>query len=50
MTRSAQIRVGAIGCGQFMSRQHIQTVGRSPHLVLQHLADLPEVEAAHEAA
>ena len=32
------IRVGVIGCGQFMSRQHIQTVGRSPLLKLQHLA------------
>lgn len=37
---SRQIRVGAIGCGQFMSRQHVQTIARSPDLVLQHLADL----------
>jgi predicted dehydrogenase len=34
------IGVGVIGCGQFMSRQHIQTIGRSPALRLQHLADL----------
>jgi predicted dehydrogenase len=40
MTSSAQIRVGAIGCGQFMSQQHIQTIGRSPQLSLWHLADL----------
>ncbi len=46
MTRSAQIRVGAIGCGQFMSRQHIQTIGRSPHLVLRHLADLDPARLA----
>ena len=36
------IRVGVIGCGQFMSRQHIQTVGRSPILKLQHLSDQNE--------
>ena len=36
------IRVGIIGCGQFMSRQHIQTVGRSPILKLQHLSDKNE--------
>lgn len=34
------IRIGAIGCGQFMSQQHIQTVARSKQLVLQHLADI----------
>ena len=49
MTRSAQIRVGAIGCGQFMSRQHIQTIGRSPHLVLRHLADLDPARLAQVA-
>ena len=38
MSGDRQIRVGVIGCGQFMSRQHIQTVGRSPLLKLQHLA------------
>jgi predicted dehydrogenase len=32
------IRVGIIGGGQFMSRQHIQTVGRSQMLTLQHLS------------
>lgn len=32
------IRVGIIGCGQFMSRQHIQTTGRSEVLTLQHLS------------
>jgi len=36
----SSIRIGAIGCGQFMSQQHIQTVARSEHLVLQHLADI----------
>ena len=43
------IRVGVIGCGQFMSRQHIQTIARSPHLQLQHLADLDEHKLAHVA-
>jgi predicted dehydrogenase len=38
MPTNRQIRVGIIGCGQFMSRQHIQTVGRSPILKLQHLS------------
>lgn len=40
MHNDRRIRVGVIGCGQFMSRQHIQTIARSPRLVLQHLADL----------
>jgi predicted dehydrogenase len=39
-TADRVIRVGAIGCGQFMRQQHIQTIGRSPILRLQHLADL----------
>jgi len=34
-----QIRMGVIGCGQFMSRQHIQTIARSQHLQLCHLGD-----------
>lgn len=34
-----RIRIGVIGCGQFMSRQHIQTITRSEMLLLQHLAD-----------
>jgi myo-inositol 2-dehydrogenase/D-chiro-inositol 1-dehydrogenase len=34
------MRIGAVGCGQFMSQQHIQTVARSDRLVLQHLADI----------
>ena len=38
MAGGKPIRVGVIGCGQFMSRQHIQTVGRDPILKLQHLA------------
>jgi predicted dehydrogenase len=38
------IRVGVIGCGQFMSRQHIQTIARNPRLVLQHLAAREEEE------
>lgn len=33
------IRVGVVGCGQFMRQQHIQTIARSSRLVLQHLAD-----------
>lgn len=33
------IRVGVVGCGQFMRQQHIQTIARSPRLGLQHLAD-----------
>ncbi len=36
----SSIRIGAIGCGQFMSQQHIQTIARNDHLVLQHLADI----------
>lgn len=36
----SSLRIGAIGCGQFMSQQHIQTIARSDHLVLQHLADI----------
>jgi predicted dehydrogenase len=44
MSRDQPIRVGVIGCGQFMSRQHIQTIARSPRLVLQHLADLDPVK------
>ncbi len=36
----AKTRIGAIGCGQFMSQQHIQTVARSDQLVLQHLVDI----------
>ena len=39
MATDQPIRVGIIGCGQFMSRQHIQTIARSPLLPLQHLAD-----------
>jgi predicted dehydrogenase len=35
-----RVRVGAIGCGQFMSRQHIPTIAHSPHLLLHHLADI----------
>ncbi|NUQ66311.1 MAG: Gfo/Idh/MocA family oxidoreductase [Pirellulales bacterium] len=40
MTEEKPICVGVVGCGQFMSRQHIQTVARSPLLKLQHVADL----------
>lgn len=39
---SPLVRVGVVGCGQFMRQQHIQTIGRSERLVLQHLADLDE--------
>jgi len=38
MPAGSKIRLGVIGCGQFMSQQHIQTIGRSDRLVLQHLA------------
>ncbi len=41
---SSVIRVGAIGCGQFMSQQHIQTIARSGRLVLQHLADIDPIK------
>lgn len=43
------IRVGVIGCGQFMSRQHIQTIARSEALTLQHLADLDAAKLASVA-
>ena len=36
---SEKIRLGVIGCGQFMSRQHIQTIVRSENLSLYYLAD-----------
>lgn len=36
---ASPLRVGVIGCGQFMRQQHIQTVARSGRMVLQHLAD-----------
>ncbi len=39
-----RIRIGAIGCGQFMSQQHLQTIARSEHLALQHLADVDPVK------
>ena len=45
-----KLRVGAIGCGQFMSRQHIQTVVRSPFLRLQHLADRNEARLGKVAS
>ena len=41
MTKT-DIKVGAIGCGQFMRRQHIQTISRSEKLALRFLADLNE--------
>jgi predicted dehydrogenase len=50
MATDRQIRVGIIGCGQFMSRQHIQTVGRSPFLAIQHLADLDAARLTSLAA
>jgi len=39
-----RIRIGAIGCGQFMSRIHLQTIARSERLVLQHLADIDQTK------
>ena len=49
MSSNRTIRVGVIGCGQFMSRQHIQTIARSPRLKLQHLADLDGEKLARVA-
>ena len=42
MAFERSIRVGVIGAGQFMSRQHLQTVARSRILRLQHLSELDE--------
>jgi len=36
---SEPVRIGVIGCGRFMRAQHIQTIARSPHLTLEHVAD-----------
>ena len=36
---SEKIRLGVIGCGQFMSQQHIQTISRNKNLLLYFLAD-----------
>ncbi len=36
--KRAIVRVGVVGCGQFMSRQHIQTIHRSSSLKLERLA------------
>ena len=36
---SEKIRMGVIGCGQFMSQQHIQTIAKSEDLSLYFLAD-----------
>ena len=44
-----RIRIGAIGCGQFMSRIHLQTIAHSERLVLQHLADVDPVKLARMA-
>lgn len=49
MNTDHRIRVGVVGCGQFMSRQHIQTIARSSRLVLQHLADV-DTEKLHRVA
>lgn len=50
MAHSDAVRVGVIGRGQFMSRQHIQTVHRSPGLRLQHLATRDAEKARRVAA
>ena len=41
MTKT-DIKVGAIGCGQFMRSQHIQTIARSEKLTLCFLVDINE--------
>ncbi len=38
MSGDPLIRVGVVGCGQFMMRQHLQSIHRHPRLTLQHLA------------
>ena len=42
MVENRKIRMGVIGCGQFMSRQHIQTINRSDNLELYYLSDKDE--------
>jgi predicted dehydrogenase len=53
MSDERPIRVAAIGCGQFMRQQHLQTITRSRRLRLHILVDLDaarlaEVGARHE--
>lgn len=50
MSGDSPIRVGVVGCGQFMTRQHIQTIHRSPRLRLQHLATRSPEKAKRVAA
>jgi predicted dehydrogenase len=50
MTHDAPVRVAAIGCGQFMRQQHIQTIARSNRLRLHALVDLDAQRLAEVAA
>lgn len=46
---ASPIRVGVIGCGNFMRRQHLQTIARSENLRLEHLADCDAAALAEVA-
>ncbi|OHB78127.1 MAG: hypothetical protein A2W31_02945 [Planctomycetes bacterium RBG_16_64_10] len=50
MQPAERIRMGVIGCGQFMRRQHLQTIGRSNCLCLTHVADVDPDSLAQVAA
>ncbi len=50
MAHESPIRVAAIGCGQFMRQQHIQTIARSPRLRLHALVDLDAQRLAEVAS
>jgi len=50
MAHDAPIRVAAIGCGQFMRQQHIQTIARSARLHLHALVDIDSQRLADVAA
>jgi predicted dehydrogenase len=50
MSHHQPIRVAAIGCGQFMRQQHIQTIARSGRLRLQALVDIDPAALAQVAS
>jgi predicted dehydrogenase len=50
MTHDSPIRVAAIGCGQFMRQQHIQTIARSERLRLHALVDIDRGRLADAAS